>query len=121
MPAENKETGKARFSAGAQRNTGFAHFDNAAHSVLNFFVQNGKFFLQSPDLEHIRVLARRGGGIGRHAVLRWQWLRRASSTLALDTTKARGPFPSGKRPFSFARKKPGLTARPVLPATSPFL
>ncbi len=30
--------------------------------------------------------SRRGGGIGRHAVLRWQWRRRASSSLALDTS-----------------------------------
>ena len=111
MPSENKETGKTRFSARVQRNSGFVRFDNAAHWHLNFFVRNGKIFLQSPGLEHIRVLARRGGGIGRHAVLRWQWLRRASSTLALDTTKARGPLPSGKRPFSFAWGKSDLTAR----------
>ncbi len=111
MPSENKETGKTRFSARVQRNSGFVRFDNAAHWHLNFFVRNGKIFLQSPGLEHIRVLTRRGGGIGRHAVLRWQWLRRASSTLALDTTKARGPLPSGKRPFSFAWGKSDLTAR----------
>lgn len=90
MPSENKETGKTRFSARVQRNSGFVRFDNAAHWHLNFFVRNGKIFLQSPGLEHIRVLARRGGGIGRHAVLRWQWLRRASSTLALDTMTIRG-------------------------------
>ena len=69
------------------------------------------FCLHSFPLSSRSLRVRRGGGIGRHAVLRWQWLRRASSTLALDTTKARGPFPSGKRPFSFAWGKSDLTAR----------
>ena len=117
MPSENKETGKTRFSARVQRNSGFVRFDNAAHWHLNFFVRNGKIFLQSPGLEHIRVLARRGGGIGRHAVLRWQWLRRASSTLALDTMTIRGcilrdaaffvPFRKGRFVRETARKTSG--------------
>ena len=95
--------------------------------------------MQSPGLEHIRVLARRGGGIGRHAVLRWQWLRRASSTLALDTMTIRGcilrdaaffvPFrkavlsgkPPGKRPAlrKISQKKHAGQPVPSLSSVNP--
>ena len=76
------------------------------------------FCLHSFPLSSRSLRVRRGGGIGRHAVLRWQWLRRASSTLALDTTTIRGrilrdaaffvPFRKGR----FVREPPGK--RPAL-------
>lgn len=43
------------------------------------------FFLAKLCLRVYKRFCCRGGGIGRHAVLRWQWLRRAGSIPALDT------------------------------------
>ncbi len=83
---------------------------SSLHQFRGLFVTKRiflNFCLHSFPLSSRSLRVRRGGGIGRHAVLRWQWLRRASSTLALDTMTIRGCIlrdaaffvPFRKRPF----------------------
>ena len=83
-----------------------------------------KALAMAPDFLY-KGFSRRGGGIGRHAVLRWQWRRRASSSLALDTNFLRllavrpQPLFCAPRPLRQGSAK-GLARCPAGPSVFDF-